>query len=541
MEFPFNIRLESVLWKKIAIIGAGLSGLSLAHLLKNRAEVIVFEKSRGVGGRMSIRRAEPYFFDHGAQYFTIRDPEFQSFIQPLIDTGVVQIWNSNYVQFEGPKVSSRQWQNVQTRYVGVPGMNQIAKHLAQGLEIHLSTKVISIEQENGLWQLCDDTSQIYKGYDWLISTAPCPQTVEIFPKNFSYYSELKSIEMKACFALMLGFSEDLPFIFDAAHIKNSDLSWLCVNHRKPGRSREAFSLLAHSSDDYAQENLNNDSNEIMGHLFSEIQRITGHNVSGVNHKALHCWRYANNAKFKIFPAFVDPYLKLSACGDWSVGGRVEGAFLSAHKVFKFLSTEAVGVTSVKTLFYEVDYIDEVSMKKSVDMVADYGPVDLIIVAIGILHDGQISPERSIKELSLAAIHRLFEVNTVIPSLMMKYFMPLMNRDRKSVFVALSARIGSISDNRLGGWYSYRASKAALNMMIRTASIEQSRRNKEAVIIGLHPGTVDSNLSKPFQRGVPKDKLFTPIESCQKMLKVIEGLELCQTGRCFAWDGTEVLP
>ena len=111
----------------------------------------------------------------------------------------------------------------------------------------------------------------------------------------------------------------------------------------------------------------------------------------------------------------------------------------------------------------------------------------------------------------------------------------------SIFAALSARVGSISDNQLGGWYAYRASKAALNMIIKTAAIEVRRRNPHAIVVGLHPGTVDSDLSKPFQGNVPEGKLFTPDFAAGKLLTVLEGLAPAQTGRCFGWDGEEILP
>ena len=110
-----------------------------------------------------------------------------------------------------------------------------------------------------------------------------------------------------------------------------------------------------------------------------------------------------------------------------------------------------------------------------------------------------------------------------------------------IFATVSARVGSISDNRLGGWYAYRASKAALNMIIKNLSIEVARKNKKAIIVGLHPGTVDSDLSKPFQKHVAKEKLFSPEFSSEKLLQVLQSLKPDCSGKCFAWDGKEVLP
>jgi len=137
------------------------------------------------------------------------------------------------------------------------------------------------------------------------------------------------------------------------------------------------------------------------------------------------------------------------------------------------------------------------------------------------------------------MERAFRINTIGPALVAKHFLPLLSKDRKAVFAALSARVGSISDNRLGGWHAYRASKAALNMMIRTLSIELARQKPKALCVGLHPGTVDTDLSKPFQARVAKDKLFSPAHSARCLLTVLDGLGPEENGGVFAWDGGRV--
>lgn len=191
--------------------------------------------------------------------------------------------------------------------------------------------------------------------------------------------------------------------------------------------------------------------------------------------------------------------------------------------------------------YHIDYSSEDSIAAAAVYASKEKPLDLVIVANGILHDADIMPEKSLRELSAEKFHRIFEVNTITPALIAKHFLPKLNRHKPSIFATLSARVGSISDNRLGGWYAYRASKSALNMIIKNASIEIGRRNKHAIIVGIHPGTVDSNLSKPFQANVPAAKLFTPKYSANKLLDVLENLTPEQTGKCFAWDGEEILP
>ena len=189
----------------------------------------------------------------------------------------------------------------------------------------------------------------------------------------------------------------------------------------------------------------------------------------------------------------------------------------------------------------INYSCEESLAEAADLASKEKPLDLVIVANGMLHEAKILPEKSLGDLSAEKFHKIFEVNTITPALIAKHFLPKLNRKQSSIFTALSARVGSISDNRLGGWYAYRASKAALNMVIKNLSIEIGRTNKKAIIVGLHPGTVDSDLSKPFQSNVPNGKLFTPEYSATKLLTVIESLTQEQTGKCFSWDSKEVLP
>ena len=194
---------------------------------------------------------------------------------------------------------------------------------------------------------------------------------------------------------------------------------------------------------------------------------------------------------------------------------------------------AACVSPVRCLEYSEENLGELA--------AGLPELDVIICALGVLHGQTFGPEKSRRELSLENMQRVFHVNTFLPSLIAKQMLPKMRRNRKSVFAALSARVGSISDNRLGGWYSYRASKAALNMMIKTMAIEHARRFKYSAVIGLHPGTVDTELSKPFQTNVAKEKLFDPDFSAARLLDVIEKVTPDETGKIFAWDGQEILP
>jgi NAD(P)-dependent dehydrogenase (short-subunit alcohol dehydrogenase family) len=166
-----------------------------------------------------------------------------------------------------------------------------------------------------------------------------------------------------------------------------------------------------------------------------------------------------------------------------------------------------------------------------------GELDLVIVATGILHAEGMAPEKDWRDLDAGTLARVMAVNSIGPALVMKHFAPLLPRSGRSVFAVLSARVGSISDNRLGGWYGYRASKAALNQIIRTFSIELSRKRPDAIAVGLHPGTVETALSAPF-RGTGTDRL-DPVQSARHLLSVIEGLERKDSGSVFDWKGERV--
>lgn len=187
-----------------------------------------------------------------------------------------------------------------------------------------------------------------------------------------------------------------------------------------------------------------------------------------------------------------------------------------------------------------DVTDEASVIAATARLAA-APPTLVLVASGLLHDTEHGPEKALAQLDPAWLARSFAVNAIGPALVAKHVLPIMPRDRRIVFAALSARVGSIADNRMGGWHAYRASKAALNQLIRTIAIEETRRNTQAVVVGLHPGTVATRLSAPFQGNVAPGQLFAPDRAAVQLLDVIDGLRGKDSGKLFAWDGVEIAP
>ena len=185
---------------------------------------------------------------------------------------------------------------------------------------------------------------------------------------------------------------------------------------------------------------------------------------------------------------------------------------------------------------ELDLTDEASIAAAA---ASVGTPDLVVVATGLLHDGERGPEKALRDLDPAWLAEQYAINAIGPALVAKHFLPVMPRSGRSVFAVLSARVGSISDNRLGGWYGYRASKAALNQFVRTLAVVDKRRNDRGIVVALHPGTVDTRLSQPFRQS-GRD-IFTPGRAAVQLLDVLDGLKPQDSGKFFAWDGTEIAP
>jgi len=222
-------------------------------------------------------------------------------------------------------------------------------------------------------------------------------------------------------------------------------------------------------------------------------------------------------------AFVEHYIKDS----------------SVENIFTF-SRNATDHVSEKVSSFEIDVESQDSIEKAAGQVKEH-IIDRIIIASGILHTESFGPEKSIKDLNYETFARVYSINTIGPALIGRYFIPLMNKNEKSVIAFLSARVGSISDNSLGGWYSYRSSKTALNQIVKNFSIELKRINKNAIALALQPGTVESKFSEPFKKNVSKGKLFTPDYSVELLSQVIEGSSANESGSLLSYDGKIIKP
>lgn len=188
----------------------------------------------------------------------------------------------------------------------------------------------------------------------------------------------------------------------------------------------------------------------------------------------------------------------------------------------------------------MDITNETQIATKIEQIStEIDKLHLVVNCVGILHAGDLQPEKSLRQIESKNLIRYFQVNSIGGVLLAKYLMPLLCHKERSIFATISAKVGSIGDNRLGGWYGYRASKAALNMFMRTVAIEYSRRCPRTIVVTLHPGTTDTPLSKPFQKNVPPEKLFSVERTVTQLLTVIEKLEESDSGQFFSWDGSHL--
>ncbi len=323
----------------IAIIGAGISGLSLANMLNGIANVKIFEKSRGFGGRIATRRFynEDFEFDHGAQFFTIKTDQFKKFMQPLIDQGIANVWNAKFVEIDGNNIKyQKEWNLNYPHYVGVPKMNEIGKYLANNLEVILETEVKKIEKSNkNKWRLFDINSISLGDFDWVISSAPVLQTQILLPKEFTYHNYLKFRKMLGCYSLMLGFENRLNINWDVALVKNSEISWISNNSSKPER-KSLNAIVALSSNEWADKNMESEIEEIKREMLKTIFPIIKYKDDELIKCEIHRWRYANIAKNNKYKYLLDIDNRLAAIGDWCIRGTIESGFLSANALYNEL-------------------------------------------------------------------------------------------------------------------------------------------------------------------------------------------------------------
>jgi renalase len=311
---------------RIAIIGAGFSGLVLAHRLRGHADVSLFEAGAQAGGRLASRQIGPYRFDLGAQFFNVWEPELKAFIAAFVSKGSAAVWRARFVEFaSGERVWGRQWDEAQPHYVGTPDMAVLAAAMAEGLSIQYRAAITRIESG---WTLHFGNGDICGPFDWVISTAPSRESARLLGGLSPAFGPLSEIAMKPCCVGLFGFTEPPDLEWDIAVVRKDMISLMAVNSAKPGRGG-AFSLSVLATNAWSTDNLTLPHREILAEIAAAVERITGVDMPSADVQDLQVWQAANAARRGPPHFFLDPALRLAACGDWGRSGIVESAFLSA--------------------------------------------------------------------------------------------------------------------------------------------------------------------------------------------------------------------
>lgn len=319
----------------VAIVGAGLSGLIAARTLQDHGmKVTVFEKSRGVGGRMSTRRNEHnHSFDHGAQYFTVRDARFRRYVDSWKQQNIVAIWpdpernaHQKIVVLKQGHVDAVSAGDV--RYVAVPGMNAICQHLATGIEVITHTRVTKITPVTNAVELVDNNDVHLGQFDRVIVSAPAEQATVLLAGFPSLAEKFKPVKINPCWATMVTLDQPVTDQWAGAFVHDSLLGWASRNNTKPGRDSGTEQLVLHATPAWTAENLDRAPDEVADMMQEEFWRASGSTKQKPTHLQPHRWMYSVADNPLRDQCVIDPSSLAIACGDWASGSRVEGAFLS---------------------------------------------------------------------------------------------------------------------------------------------------------------------------------------------------------------------
>ncbi len=310
----------------VAVVGAGLASLAFAtELQRNGAAVRIFERERGAGGRAASRRAGGYRFDHGAQYFTVRDPAFAAPVASWESAGVAAEWAGTIVSLEAGRSTPEERRP--RRLVGVNRMRAIAGHLAQPLDVAFRAEVAGVSRAGERWTLAGPTGASLGTYDRLVLALPAPQIETILELPAPLLEAVHRVRMAPSWTLMMAFDRPLSLAFDGAFVHGSPLSWIARDSSKPGRKRNE-TWVAHASADWSTANLEMAPREIIPLLLSAFQDATGLAGCDPAFAIAHRWRYSNPTVTLDERFLFDAEAGVGVCGDWCGGPRVEGAYLS---------------------------------------------------------------------------------------------------------------------------------------------------------------------------------------------------------------------
>jgi predicted NAD/FAD-dependent oxidoreductase len=280
---------------------------------------------------MSVRRADPFQFDHGAQYMTAHGAAFRGFLAPHLASGLVREWSPRLVRL-GADGGAEPCAWTAPRYVAVPGISSLAKAMADGLDVVRETEVSGLDRRDGAWRLRAKDGAGAGSFDWVLLAIPSVQVARLVPEGFADRAALGAVRMRGCFSLMIGLDGPADLPWDAARVAGGPLAWIACDHAKPGRPR-ATSILCQTTPDWAEANLERPPEEVRADLLAAFARATGIDAAGAPYLRLHRWRFSSTAAPAPKPCLLDPDMRIGAAGDWcgtDRPGRVEAAFDSAE-------------------------------------------------------------------------------------------------------------------------------------------------------------------------------------------------------------------
>ena len=336
--------------RRVAVVGAGISGLICARTLREHGLVVtIFDKSRGPGGRTATRRAEPGLsFDHGAQYFTVKDPQFERFVEAWIRQGIVAEWQGRIVEIEGSVVQKKP--AVPKRYVGVPAMTAIASRLADNMALRLNTKIVKLVRDEDDWMLHDDLGQTHGPFGYVVVSLPAPQTADLLGLE-ALAVDARAVPMNPCWAVMVAFDRPIDAEWDGAFVHGSSLSWVARNCSKPCRDPSKETWVLHATSDWSNAHLEQSPADVAQLLLAEFQKLAQTGAIPT-HLHAHRWMFSSTSQSLDRLMLFDKNRGLAVCGDWLAGGRVEGAFRSgvvvANALIQHLSTGPQSETTSNT-------------------------------------------------------------------------------------------------------------------------------------------------------------------------------------------------
>lgn len=311
----------------VAVVGAGVSGLTCAcELVSLGFRVRVFDRGHAPGGRISTRCEGSFHFDHGAQYFTVRDPDFAEQVGDWLAEGTAALWHGRVRVLENGQLSDTG--DDTARYVGVPDMGALARRLACESRVRTGVEVASVERRGKQWRLLDAKNARLGRFDLVAVAVPAPRAVPLLAAAPRLVVQAETVRMAPTWAVLAGFGEPLELPFDGAFVRDSPLAWVARNASKPGRSQQEAWVL-HASHTWSRDHLEDDRDEVAARLLEALSHATGEKgLPTPEHLSAHRWRWAEPERPLPQRFLFDPELGLGACGDWCGEPRVEGAYLS---------------------------------------------------------------------------------------------------------------------------------------------------------------------------------------------------------------------